>query len=210
MSKAYYVPAGDGVSEFVEKRSRFIGYLFHVTTEEAALSKIAEIKARHYDAKHNVHAYLIRETGAMRYSDDGEPQGTAGMPVLEVLRRAGLTDVCCVVTRYFGGILLGAGGLTRAYAKAAKDVVSETGIHVMQPFQTLSVACSYPLFERIKRALAEVDGILLDAQYGADVQLALLLPQAKWASFAEGLVELSGGTMQPKAGDVVFRGVPLE
>ena len=85
----YYVPGGNGISEWVEKRSRFIGYLFHVTTEEEALARIAEIKGKHYDAKHNVYAYLIRETGTMRYSDDGEPQGTAGMPVLEVLRRKG-------------------------------------------------------------------------------------------------------------------------
>lgn len=206
----YYVPAGNGVSEFTEKRSRFIGYLFHVTEEKQALAQIAAIKAKHHDAKHNVYAYLIRENGAMRYSDDGEPQGTAGMPVLEVLRREGLTDVCCVVTRYFGGILLGAGGLTRAYAKAAKDVVAAVGVHVMRPFQTLSAACPYSLFERVKRSLAGSDGILLDAQYGAEIQLTLLLPQEKWESFAASLVELSGGSIEAVPGEVVFRGVPRE
>jgi uncharacterized YigZ family protein len=210
MNEEYYVPGGDGVFAFVEKRSRFIGYLFHVTTEEEALSRIGEIKAKHHDAKHNVYAYLIRETGAMRYSDDGEPQGTAGMPVLEVLRRARLTDVCCVVTRYFGGILLGTGGLTRAYAKAAKDAVAEVGIHVMRPFQSLSLSCPYALFERVKQALAGAEGILQDAQYGAEIQLSLLLPLANWRSFAERLVDLSGGGMQPAPGDVVYCGVPLE
>ena len=206
----YRVPAGDGVSEFSEKRSRFIGYLFYVTSEEAALERIAGIKAKHHDAKHNVYAYLIRETGVIRYSDDGEPQGTGGMPVLEVLRRAGLTDVCCVVTRYFGGVLLGAGGLTRAYARAATDVLAQTGVHVMQPFLSLSAACPYPLFERVKRMLAASGGLLQTAEYGAQIQLSLLLPQNTWQSFAAGLSELSGGAVQPVLGDVVFRGVAEE
>ena len=109
----YFVPAGDGTAEFVEKRSRFIGRIWNTETEEEALACIRAMREQHWDARHNVYAYLIRG-GAMRYSDDGEPQGTAGMPVLEVLRGAELYNVCCVVTRYFGGILLGAGGLVRA------------------------------------------------------------------------------------------------
>ena len=208
-NQEFFIPAGNGVSEFTEKRSRFIGYLFHVTEEKEALAQIAAVKSKHYDAKHNVYAYLIRETGAMRYSDDGEPQGTAGMPVLEVLRREGLTDVCCVVTRYFGGVLLGAGGLTRAYARAAKDVVAATGIHVMRPFQTLFVTCPYPLFERVKRSLSGAGGILSDAQYGADIQLTLLLPLETGDAFSASLTELSSGSIQAVPGEVVFRGVPV-
>ena len=176
MEDAYLIPSGSGVSEFTEKRSRFIGYLWHISSEAQAIEHIEATKAKHHDAKHNVFAYLIRKSGVMRYSDDGEPQGTAGMPVLEVLRRAKLTDACCVVTRYFGGVLLGAGGLTRAYARAARDVIEQTGISMMQPFHELALSCPYSLFERVKRDLAAADGIVLDAQYGADIGLRMLLP----------------------------------
>ena len=110
----YYIPAQDSETEFSEKRSRFIGHVWHVETEEEAREKIAEMKAKYYDARHNCWCYLIREGGITRYSDDGEPQGTAGQPMLEVFRREGVENVCCVVTRYFGGILLGTGGLLRA------------------------------------------------------------------------------------------------
>lgn len=106
----YYVPARDSETEFTEKRSRFIGHVWRVEQEEEAREKIAQMKAKHYDARHNCWCYLIREGGIVRYSDDGEPQGTAGQPMLEVFRRAGVENVCCVVTRYFGGILLGTGG----------------------------------------------------------------------------------------------------
>ena len=110
-------------AEFVEKRSRFIGYISPVTTQQDAIAFIDSIKSKHWDATHNVPAYIIRDGNICRFSDDGEPQGTAGMPILEVLRHENLTDCVCVVTRYFGGILLGAGGLCRAYTKAAKDAL---------------------------------------------------------------------------------------
>ena len=113
----YLVPSGEGIAELVEKRSRFLGHIWLTQTEEEALQCIKKMREQHWDATHNVYAYLIKD-GAMRYSDDGEPQGTAGIPVLEVLRKEGIYNVCCVVTRYFGGTLLGAGGLVRAYGKA--------------------------------------------------------------------------------------------
>ena len=112
-----WVPFENAESEFVEKRSRFIGRVFHVESEAEARARIEETKKRHYDARHNCWCYLLRQGNTVRYSDDGEPQGTAGQPMLNVFQRLGVTDVCCVVTRYFGGILLGAGGLTRAYSK---------------------------------------------------------------------------------------------
>ena len=116
----YFVPASDASAEFIERKSRFIGTIWKVETEEEALAHIKEMNEKHRDATHNVYAYIIKENNIMRYSDNGEPQGTAGMPTLEVLRREGITNVLCVVTRYFGGILLGAGGLVRAYAHSAK------------------------------------------------------------------------------------------
>ena len=116
----YFIPAGPGEAEFTEKRSRFLGHIRHVGSEEEAKAFVNQIKKEHYDARHNCWCYLLRG-GVERYSDDGEPQGTAGIPMLEVFRREGVTDMVCVVTRYFGGVLLGAGGLLRAYTKSAKD-----------------------------------------------------------------------------------------
>ena len=123
----YYVPARDSETEFTEKRSRFIGHVWRVETEEEAREKIAQMKAKYYDARHNCWCYVIREGNITRYSDDGEPQGTAGQPMLEVFRREGVENVCCVVTRYFGGVLLGTGGLLRAYTRSAKDALAEAG-----------------------------------------------------------------------------------
>ena len=114
----YFIPAGPGEAEFIEKRSRFLGHIRHVDSEEEAKAFVNQIKKEHYDARHNCWCYLLRG-GVERYSDDGEPQGTAGIPMLEVFRREGVTDIVCVVTRYFGGVLLGAGGRLRAYLRRA-------------------------------------------------------------------------------------------
>ena len=122
----YLIPTKDSEAEFVEKRSRFIGRIWHTETEDEALACIKKMREQHWDATHNVYAYIIKD-GPTRFSDDGEPGGTAGMPTLQVLQREGLYNVCCVVTRYFGGILLGAGGLVRAYAKGAKIAVDAAG-----------------------------------------------------------------------------------
>ena len=190
----YFVPAGDGTAEFVEKRSRFIGRIWNTETEEEALACIRAMREQHWDARHNVYAYLIRG-GVMRYSDDGEPQGTAGMPVLEVLRRAELYNVCCVVTRYFGGILLGAGGLVRAYAKTASLAVDAAGISVMRAWDRLEIPCPYPLFERVKQELGAFDAQLQQAQYGAQVDMTVLVPEAKTAGFIARMTDLSAGRL---------------
>lgn len=114
--------------EFVEKKSRFIGYAKPVVTEDEAIEFIKKIRARHPDATHNVYAYKVRENNVQRYSDDGEPAGTAGIPTLDVIQKEGITDICIVVTRYFGGTLLGAGGLVRAYTKGAKIAIDAAKI----------------------------------------------------------------------------------
>ena len=143
--------------QFVEKRSRFIGYACPVQTEQEALDFITSKKSEHWDASHNVYAYILRD-GTMRFSDDGEPQGTAGQPMLNVFQRENVENVVCIVTRYFGGILLGAGGLTRAYAKAAKDALDNAGKARMQPFSVLLLECPYPMFERIKLLIEGHEG----------------------------------------------------
>ena len=138
----YLVPFEDAESEFTEKRSRFISHLWRVETEAEARARIEEMKKKYYDARHNCWCYLLKEGNIVRYSDDGEPQGTAGQPMLNVFQREEVANVCCVVTRYFGGVLLGAGGLTRAYTKGAKDALDAAGIARMSLWTVLPPAAS--------------------------------------------------------------------
>ena len=146
----YLVPTGYGEDEFVEKKSRFIGRVWPVETEEEALAKIAEMKKQHYDATHNCWAYVLK-SGAMRFSDDGEPGGTAGNPMMMVLQKENLYNVCCVVTRYFGGTLLGAGGLVRAYTKGAKIAIDAAGKSMKRVWSVLYIPCPYTFYERTNR-----------------------------------------------------------
>lgn len=190
----YCVPSKDTKAEFTEKRSRFIGHIWITETEESALEKIKETKQLHWDAAHNVYAYIIKD-GPTRYSDDGEPQQTAGMPVLEVLRQKELYNVCCVVTRYFGGILLGAGGLIRAYARGAKLAADIAGVSVMRLWSMVDISCPYPLFEKVKLELQVAGGILEDVEYAADTLLHVMMPQDRTESFNLALLDLSAGTV---------------
>ncbi len=188
----YFVPAGSGEAEFVEKRSSFLGHVRFAGTEDAAREFINEMKKKHYDARHNCWCYIIRE-GAVRYSDDGEPQGTAGLPMLEVFRREGVENVVCVVTRYFGGVLLGTGGLLRAYTKSAKDALDAAGIAAVRRWVKLETACPYSLLERMKTECLALDGAVENIEYGADVRLTLLLPEEKAEEFQARVTELSAG-----------------
>ena len=206
----YYIPAQDSETEFSEKRSRFIGHVWHVETEEEAREKIAEMKAKYYDARHNCWCYLIREGGITRYSDDGEPQGTAGQPMLEVFRREGVENVCCVVTRYFGGILLGTGGLLRAYTKSAKDTLTAAGVAVVRQWADTVIECPYNLFERMKLEIAAVQGILGEIEYGAQVRIPALLPLEQWPASEARVTELTAGQLAPELLGEVFKAVPTQ
>ncbi len=206
----YYIPAQDSETEFSEKRSRFIGHVWHVETEEEAREKIAEMKAKYYDARHNCWCYLIREGGITRYSDDGEPQGTAGQPMLEVFRREGVENVCCVVTRYFGGILLGTGGLLRAYTKSAKDTLTAAGVAVVRQWADTVIECPYNLFERMKLEIAAVQGILGEIEYGAQVRIPALLPLEQWPAYKARATELTAGQLAPELLGEVFKAVPTQ
>lgn len=155
----FLIPSGEGTSEYMEKKSRFLGLIVPVTTEAEARARLEAVKKQEYDARHNCWAYILH-SGQKRYSDDGEPQGTAGQPILNVLEREGVQDVLCVVTRYFGGILLGAGGLCRAYTKAAKDALDDAGISELRPWSVLRLDCPYALFERVKLELEKRGGLL--------------------------------------------------
>ena len=196
---SYRVPARDAESEFTEKRSRFISRIWTVADEAEARARIDETRRKYYDARHNCWCYILRESGIVRYSDDGEPQGTAGQPMLNVFQREEITNVCCVVTRYFVGVLLGAGGLTRAYTRGAKDALDAAGAALVQRWTLWDVPCPYPLFERVKLEAASCGGVVRGADYGADVLLhAAFLPEDAGA-FSARLTELSAGrlTLQP-------------
>ena len=194
----YFVPAGSGEAEFVEKRSSFLGHVRFAETEDAAREFINDMKKKHYDARHNCWCYIIRG-GAVRYSDDGEPQGTAGLPMLEVFRREGVENVVCVVTRYFGGVLLGTGGLLRAYTKSAKDALDAAGIAAVRRWVKLETACPYSLLERMKTECMALEGAVSDVEYGADVRMSFLLPEAKAEAFCARVTELSAGQSSAKA-----------
>ena len=204
----YYIPTADAQAELVEKRSRFIGQLRPVETEEQARAFLEAVKKEHYDARHNCWCYLLKD-GPVRYSDDGEPQGTAGQPMLGVFQKAGVTNLCCVVTRYFGGVLLGAGGLVRAYTQAAKLALDAAGISVVRRWVEVEVACPYNLFERVKNEAAAQDGVLGDVAYTDQVAVRVLLPEEKAAPFAGRIVELSAGACQAVELGESFQAVPV-
>ena len=200
----YLVPTRFGEDEFVEKKSRFIGRVWPVETEAAALEKIQEMKKQHYDATHNCWAYIIRD-GGVRFSDDGEPGGTAGMPMLQVLQREGLFNVVCVVTRYFGGILLGAGGLVRAYTKGAKIAVDAAGKSMKRVWTALYVPCPYSFYERVKLEVEAFGGILRQTE----LELEILLPEAQAQPFLERLTDLTSGTVEGLETGQEYRAFPI-
>lgn len=204
----YLVPTGYGEDEFTEKRSRFIGRIWLVETEEEALSKIQEMKKQHYDATHNCWAYIIHGS-AVRFSDDGEPGGTAGMPMLQVLQREGLNNVVCVVTRYFGGILLGAGGLVRAYTKGAKIAVDAAGKSIKRVWTVLYVPCPYSFYERVKLEIEAFGGILRSTDFGAEVDMEILFPQANAQLFLDRLTDLTSGTVEGMEIGQEYRALPI-
>ena len=196
--ESYLVPFGPGEAEFVEKRSRFIGQVWPVDSEEEARRRIEETRRRHHDARHNCWCYVLRDGNVLRYSDDGEPQGTAGQPMLNVFVKEGVTNVCCVVTRYFGGILLGAGGLTRAYGGTAKLALDAAGVSRMRLWSTLAVPCSYSLYERMRLLTEQSGGVIADTDFGTDVVLSVLMPSELVEWFRANVTELSAAGPPPR------------
>ena len=191
--KEYLIPFEAADSEFVEKKSRFISHIWRVESEEEARARIEEMRKKYYDARHNCWCYILREGGVLRYSDDGEPQGTAGQPMLNVFQRREVFNVCCVVTRYFGGVLLGTGGLTRAYTRGAADALAAAGVSRMCLWESASLSIPYGLYEQVKLLAADADGVIEDTQYGAEITMALRFPQGGRQRMGEKLTELSAG-----------------
>ncbi len=195
MQAEYTTLAGYGEDEFVEKRSRFIGYAAPAATEEEATAFIASIRERHREASHNVYAYVLRDRQIKRYSDDGEPQGTAGLPVLDVLQKAGIVDAVVVVTRYFGGTLLGAGGLVRAYTQGAAIGVQAARPKVMSPCTILEMDIDYAQYGKITYILPKYHTVTLNADFGVAVKLRVLIKDRFLAGFQKELTELTSATV---------------
>lgn len=154
---------------FIEKKSKFIGYAKPVKTQEEAVEFISKIKSKHWDATHNVYAYVLRENNIQRYSDDGEPSGTAGVPVLDVMLKESLVDVCVVATRYFGGTLLGAGGLVRAYSHTSKIALEAAGIITMAQCSVMSAEVDYSFYDRLNIILSDFSAVILNTSFSDKV-----------------------------------------
>lgn len=194
----------EACDEFIEKRSRFIGYIKPVTTKEEAVDYINSIKSKHWDATHNVYAYVLRDGQTRRYSDDGEPQGTAGIPVLDVLLKENVTDCVVVATRYFGGILLGGGGLVRAYSHTAKIAVDAGGVVTMRLCSIMSVECDYNFYGRMNSLVPEFGGIVDDTEFGENVVMKFRIPTDDEAKFKEKLIDLSFGKVSAEKTGEIF------
>ena len=179
--------------EYIVKHSRFIGYAKPVKTEKEAQEFIAEISKKHWDAKHNVYAYSIREGGIKRYSDDGEPQGTAGMPVLNVILQENITDCVVVVTRYFGGILLGGGGLVRAYTHSAKIGIDAAGIITLSKWTVCKISCDYTFYGKLETFVRDFGGVIENTDFSENVTLEFRIEKGTEDAFDKKLKDLTNG-----------------
>lgn len=204
MTNTYKTIRQPASAELVEKRSRFIGYAKPVTTQDEAVAFINEIKSKHWDATHNVYAYVIRDEGVSRYSDDNEPQGTAGIPTLDAIRKRGITDCVVVVTRYFGGTLLGAGGLVRAYAASAKAAIDAAGEREMILCSACTLVCSYTLYGKIPALVSRFGGSIDDSAFTDEVSIRFHLPEENLSAFNKALSEESSGQVRATENEKKF------
>ena len=194
----YLVPAGPGEAELTEKRSRFLAHLRPVESEEEARDFIKAMRREYHDARHNCWCYRIAD-GTERFSDDGEPAGSAGMPMLEVYRRENIQNFVCVVTRYFGGVLLGTGGLSRAYSGAAKDALVTAGTRSVTPQAAVRFSCPYAMAERLRRLAESAGAVITGADYTSDVTITAQIPAEAAEDLCARITELSGGRIVPES-----------
>jgi len=196
MNTDYKTVKIESSDEFTEKRSRFIGYVKPVKTEAEAMEFINSIRSKHWDARHNVYAYSLREGNIKRYSDDGEPSGTAGMPVLDVITKNEVYDVCVVVTRYFGGVLLGTGGLVRAYSQGSKIALEAGQVVLMQNCLVCSLTCSYNQYGKISSLIPDNGGVIDDSVFETDVKLSFHIKPDGLPALNKKLADLTSGEVQ--------------
>lgn len=191
--KEYKTVEFESKDEFIEKKSRFIGYVKPVKTQEEATEFINAIKSKHWDATHNVSAYVLRDNNIQRSSDDGEPSGTAGVPTLDVLLKEGIVDTCVVVTRYFGGTLLGAGGLIRAYSHASKIAIGAGHIITMAPCKVISVSVDYSFYDRLNILLNEFSANIENSEFTDSVTVIFSIRENTVSLLQDKLTQLSNG-----------------
>ncbi len=202
MTERYNTVAMEAASEFVEKKSRFISHVKPVLSETEAVAYIETIKKQYWDARHNVYAYIIgKNMELQRYSDDGEPQGTGGIPMLEVLRGAAVTDTVAVVTRYFGGTLLGTGGLVRAYTRGAKDGLMAAGVIAMVLYTQISIKVDYTASGKVQYEIMQHGHRLKDTVYAADVEFIVLVEKAKSEGFIKTITNATSGRAEITEGE---------
>ena len=202
--ESYKLPGTAAEAEFTEKKSRFICSIAPVSSEGEALAFLRSIREKHREASHNVYAYRIKKGGYCRYSDDGEPSGTAGKPLLEVFIKQDIYDFCCVATRYYGGIQLGAGGLIRAYARCGSAGLDASGIGVMREVTMCSVTLPYSLYEQIKRLLLSFNTDITSEDFGAEVIIGFALPSETLPPLQSSLTELTLGAITAKTVNVGY------
>ena len=186
------------MAEYEDRRSRFIGAVIPVTDEAEAVEFINKRRSETFGARHNVYAYILREGNIARYSDDGEPHSTAGMPTLDVLKKNGLVDVCVVTTRYFGGVLLGTGGLVHAYTTAAKMAVEAAGTAVMKRCYLCGVTCEYSEHKRLEQVLGENCAKVVDTEYTEKVTLKFTVPEPLYDTLLANVVDAMYGKVAPE------------
>lgn len=200
----YTTIAGEGQAEYEDRKSVFIGHAMPVKSEEDAIRYIKNIRHKSSDARHNVHAFMIGNGTVSRSNDDGEPSGSAGVPVLEVIRKSGITDVCIVVTRYFGGILLGTGGLVRAYSAAAKAAIENAGVVTYEQYTVMRLNCGYSEYQKISNELARVGAIIDSTDFDAAVTVVFAVKSGVADGFCYVIRELSAGKTIPEKISVRF------
>lgn len=207
--KEYVTISAPAEDSFVERKSEFIGFVAPAQTEEEALRFLEQIRTKHRDATHNCYAYVLKN-GVKRCSDDGEPQGTAGVPILDVLEREGLTDLIAVVTRYFGGILLGTGGLVRAYGHGAKLAVDAAQRKVMSPAVRLEVQMDYNQYGKLNNLLPNYTVIMEDTEFTDIVTMKLLMIRTDLERFQKQVTELTAATVEPKVTEECMGEFPVQ
>lgn len=205
----YITVSKEGADEFVEKKSRFIGSCRPVSTEEEALQFIADKKSKYWDASHNVYAYILRNGGIQRFSDDGEPQGTAGIPVIESMKKAGVVDAVVVATRYFGGILLGGGGLIRAYSHTASIAVAAAEKIRMKRCLFGEIVCGYDSYGRVEPLVADCGGVTAGTDFTDKVSIRFYLEPENWERLSGKLGDATSGSGELRELGEEFRGFSI-
>ena len=199
----YITIEGSNTAEYEEKHSRFIGTCFHCESEQQASEIIAAQKSKYWDARHNVYAYLLQD-GSARFSDDGEPHGTAGMPMLDVIKGSGITNVLVVVTRYFGGILLGTGGLVRAYSTSTRDALAGAQRVLMCSCSEYEIECDYGNYDRLVRLISDCGGMLQNTDFTDKVTVGVMFKDVEASAFLEKLRETFASKLSAKLQKNIF------